>query len=377
MESSFKPKKITINFFLQSKDFGGAEQFAKDLLLELAKKGHYVYLYTSNDFLLKDLANKNNLQVKKTPIYLDFASNRRGLLKSILLSPFALIYYFKIFSEIKKRSSKQVIIYSGFSEKIVPGPLAKLFNLPSFFIEYGPLEPLFSKLAGIPKLLYFSTKNTASKIIVPSKNTQIALKQIFAKEKISVIPCGSSIAPAKKQLANQRQTIAVVSRLEKGKGQDLLIKAFALVKKECKDAKLLIIGQGNFEKELKKLAQNNQQIEFLQYVEDKQKIVESSELIVCPSVWPLEGFGLTIIEAMALAKPIIAFDRAPGNEILNDEETALLAKNNDYIDLSKKIIRLLKDKKLQNKLGQTAKKEFAKRYQIEKIAKRYLDLFEN
>ncbi|AKM81407.1 MAG: hypothetical protein UT13_C0001G0445 [Candidatus Pacebacteria bacterium GW2011_GWF2_38_9] len=171
MESSFKPKKITINFFLQSKDFGGAEQFAKDLLLELAKKGNFVYLYTSNDFLLKNLTNKKNLQVKKTPLYLDFASNRRGLLKSILLSPFAIIYYFKVFSEIKKRSSKQVVIYSGFSEKIIPGPLSKLFNLPTFFIEYGPLEPLFVKLRGIPKFLYFLTKNIASKIIVPSNNT--------------------------------------------------------------------------------------------------------------------------------------------------------------------------------------------------------------
>lgn len=377
MESSFKPKKITINFFLQSKDFGGAEQFAKDLLLELAKKGNFVYLYTSNDFLLKNLTNKKNLQVKKTPLYLDFASNRRGLLKSILLSPFAIIYYFKVFSEIKKRSSKQVVIYSGFSEKIIPGPLSKLFNLPTFFIEYGPLEPLFVKLRGIPKFLYFLTKNIASKIIVPSNNTQFALKKVFAKEKMIIIPCGSSIPSLKRKKTIKKRTITVISRLEKGKGQDLAIKAFALVKKEFKDAELLIIGQGNFEKELKLMAKNDQQIKFLQYVRNKQKAIEESELIVCPSVWSLEGFGLTIIEAMAFAKPIVAFDRAPGNEILNNEKNSLLAKNKDYIDLSNKIIELLKDKNLQKKLAKNAQQNFIEKYQIEKVAEQYLNLLKN
>jgi len=368
---------MIVNFFLQSKDFGGAEKFAYDLVIEIAKKNHQVYFYTSNNSLLESLSNKKNIKVERIPIYLDFAGNRKGLLKSFLLAPLAKIYYFKRLFEIKKRKSKQVIICSGFSEKIIVTPLAKMFNLPVFFIEYGPLEPIFSKLYEIPKFLYYLSKSFAKKIIVPSNNTKIALKNIFKKEKMVLIPCGTKVPKVTQKNKIKNQTISVISRLEKGKGQDLAIKAFALVKKEFKNAELLIIGQGNFEQELKKISKNDKQIKFLKYVKNKQRIVEQSEIILCPSVWPLEGFGLTIIEAMALAKPIIAFDRAPGNEMLTNEESALLAKDNDYLDLAKKIIKLLKDKKLQKKLATNAKKDFINKYQIEKIAAKYLDLLQN
>lgn len=368
---------MTINFFLQSKDFGGAEKFAHDLILEIANRDNQIYLYTSNDFLLKNLAGQKNIKLEKIPIYLDFAGNRKGLLKSLLLAPLAKIYYLKILFEIKKRTDFQVILCSGFSEKIIIPIMAKLFNLPVFFIEYGPLLPIFKKLYGIPKFLYYLSKNIAKKVIVPSENTRLSLKNIFEDNKMILIPCGSKSPLFNSQKKIKKNSIIVVSRLEKGKGQDLAIRAFALVKREFKDAELLIVGQGNFEQELKKLSNNDPQIKFLKYAQDKQDLIEQSEIVLCPSVWPLEGFGLTVIEAMALQKPIIAFDRAPGNEMINDEESALLAKDGDYLDLAKSIIRLLKDKNLQEKLAKNAKKDFEAKYKIEKIAKQYLDLLQN
>ncbi len=368
---------MTINFFLQSKDFGGAEKFAHDLLLEIARVGNQVFLYTSNDFLLKSLTEHQNINVEKIPIYLDFAGNRKGLLKSLLLTPLAKIYYLKTLFKIKKRTDEQVIICSGFSEKIIVTPMARLFNLPVFFIEYGPLSPIFNKLYGIPKFLYYISKNFAKKVIVPSENTKLSLKNIFEDNKMVLIPCGSKSPTLNLQNKIKKNSLIVVSRLEKGKGQDLTIKAFAFVKKEFKDAELLIVGQGSFEQELKKSSNNDSQIKFLKYVKNKQDLIEQSEIVLCPSVWPLEGFGLTIIEAMALQKPIVAFDRAPGNELISNGESALLAKDGDYLDLANSIIKLLKDKNLQEKLARNAKEKFEEKYKIEKIAKQYLALLQN
>jgi len=368
---------MTVNFFLQSKDFGGAEQFANDLIIAITKQNHQVVLYTSNQYLLKSLKNKSGVSLQKIPVYLDFAGNYRGLIKSFLLTPLAIFSYLRILKKISKSTGKQIILYSGFSEKIIPGSFARLFNLPIYFIEYGPLEPLFKKLLSIPRMLYFFSKNSAKKIIVPSNNTRMALANIFENKKMVLIPCGSNVVTNQHNNKINNKIISVISRLEKGKGQDLAIKAFLLVQKEIKDAKLQIIGEGNFCSELKKLAKNNESIKFLKYVPDKQKLLEKSEIILCPSVWPLEGFGLTIIEAMALAKPIIAFDRAPGNEMLIDKQTALLANNEDYFDLAKKIIELIKNKKLQSKLSQNAREAFIKKYEIDTIAQKYLNLFEN
>jgi len=368
---------MTINFFLQSNDFGGAEQFAIDLITTMAIKKQQVALYTNNLYLLKKLKNKKLINLHRIPIYLDFAGNYRGLIKSILLLPFATFSYLKILYKISQRTDKQIILYSGFSEKIMPGAMAKLFKLPIYFIEYGPLDPLFKKLFGIPKILCFLNKNCAQKIIVPSQNTKRALQNIFNQKKIVLIPCGTKTIKTKKQINTKNRIITVVSRLEKGKGQDLLIQAFALVKKEIANVQLQIIGQGNFYHQLKKLAKNDKQITFLQHVENKQELLEKSEVIICPSVWPLEGFGLTIIEAMALEKPIVAFDRAPGNELLANKYNALLARDQDCLDLAQKIIQLLKNKELQKTLASNAKNTFIKKYEISTITQKYLDLFEN
>ncbi len=367
-----------INFFLQSKDFGGAEKFANDLLLEMAKNNKSVFLYSSNDYLLNNLNKQKNVNLNKIPIYLDFASNHRGLIKSLLLCPLALIYYLKILRQIKNRPTKQYIVCSGFSEKILISPLAKFFNLDLFFIEYGPLEPIFSKLYGIPKILYYLVKNFAKKIIVSSHNTKQALNHIFNQEKIVLIPCGSPIIEPNKQIATvKKNSLIVVSRLENGKGQDLAIKAFGLIKKELKDSQLWIVGKGNFYQELKLLAKNEQGIKFLKYVANTTNLIAQSNLVICPSVWSLEGFGLIVIEAMALEKPIVAFNRAPYNEILKNEQNALLAEDHDYHDLADKIIKLLQNQKLQKKLAKQAKKDFMKKYQIKKIAHQYLTLLQN
>jgi glycosyltransferase involved in cell wall biosynthesis len=369
---------MTINFFLQSKDFGGAEKFAHDLVLELARKKITINFYTTNSFLIESLNGKNYIKVEKIPVYLDFAGNGRGLIKSLLLLPTAKIYYLRTLLKIMKNPDKQVIICSGFSEKIVVTPLAKFLNLSVFFIEYGPLEPIFKKFFGLPKLLYFLSKNFTKKVIVPSANTRRHLSKIFSREKMVLIPCGSPIPKIKGVVKIKNSSIAVVSRLERGKGQDLAIKAFKLVQKEVSNAQLLIVGKGdsNYEQELKKISVNNKQIKFLNFLEDKQKLVEESEIILCPSVWPLEGFGLTIIEAMALGKPIVAFNRNPGNELI-DDRCALLAKDGDFINLAKQIIKLIKDKSLQEKLGKQAKEKFLKNYQIQKIAQQYLALLQN
>lgn len=368
---------MIINFFLQSNDFGGAEQFASDLIQAIVNDSHHqVILYSNNRHLLKRLKNRKGIILHSIPVYLDFSGNYRGLIKSLFLAPLAIFSYLKILHNISKKPSKQIVLYSGFSEKIIPGPLVKCFNLPSYFIEYGPLEPIFKKLLGIPKILYFLNKGSAKQVIVPSVNTKNALKNVFREEKMTLIPCGTPVVQIKHRKKTNNRIVSVISRLEKGKGQDLAIQAFSLVQKEIKDVQLQIIGEGNFDDELKKIAKNKPEIKFLKYVTDKQKSLEQSEIILCPSVWPLEGFGLTIIEAMALAKPIIAFDRAPGNEMLVDRQNALLAKNEDYFDLAKKIIELLKNKKLQNKLSDHAQKTFIKKYEIGYVAQKYLNLFE-
>jgi glycosyltransferase involved in cell wall biosynthesis len=366
---------MQIAFFLQSRDFGGAEKFATELLSELQQRHHQTTLFTSNQTVLDD---QSNIHKKNIPIYLDFAGNHKGLLKSLLLLPLAFVYYFFTLAKIKRTAAKTIIIASGFSEKIILASLCKLLNLKTVFIEYGPLRPLFEKLHGIPGFLYRLIKNYPQKIIVSSMKTKKALRGIFPKEKLVLIPCGTN--PPSTHSNQLKPTappfLVCIGRLQKDKGQDLAIAAFQQLQIEFPELQLLIIGKGEAAVKLHALAANNAQIIFLDKVDDHWHYLRQATVVLCPSVWNLEGFGLVVTEAMAVGQAIVAFDRPPYNELLTHRHNALLAQDRSITDLARQIRILLENSKLRQQLGHIAQQDFMKKYHITQAAQRYEQLLE-
>jgi glycosyltransferase involved in cell wall biosynthesis len=114
----------------------------------------------------------------------------------------------------------------------------------------------------------------------------------------------------------------------------------------------------------------NKSIFFLNWVNDLTKKISSLQLAVFPSVWPLEGFGMVLIEAMSLGKPIVCFDSGPYNEIVNSK-CALLVKKGDTKELSDAIIKIFSSSQLAKKIGLNGKNRFTRLFTLDKIAKNY------
>lgn len=112
-----------------------------------------------------------------------------------------------------------------------------------------------------------------------------------------------------------------VGRLSEPKGQWHLIKSFKLVKEKIKDAKLVILGGGKLEFELKKLAKEmglTDDIFFLGWKDNPFKYLAKAKVFVLSSLW--EGFGNVIVEAMACGLPIVSTDCKSGpREIISPE----------------------------------------------------------
>jgi len=151
---------------------------------------------------------------------------------------------------------------------------------------------------------------------------------------------------------SNKKIILFVGRIDDPrKGLEPLIRAFKQVLNET-DAILVVIGSGDKTKfvELSKKLDISPNIFFMGFVDDNtlHKFYQSCDVYVCPS--KLEGFGLTILEAVINGAPVIAFKVGAIPEIIQDGKNGLLIDAYDLKQLSQAICRMLNDKDLKDKI---------------------------
>ena len=165
--------------------------------------------------------------------------------------------------------------------------------------------------------------------------------------------------------------ILSVGRLSKEKGFEYLLKAFSLLK-ERSNARLVILGEGKEEANLKKLSKElgiDKQVFFLGFKDNPYKYMKRSTIFVFPSLY--ESFGIAMVEAMSCGVPVIATKSYEGIEnIIEHERTGLLINAGDEHVIAESMLRLLDDDGLRRSLSKEAKKKVLN-YSVEKITKQY------
>lgn len=148
-----------------------------------------------------------------------------------------------------------------------------------------------------------------------------------------------SIAEPRSQF-NNPITIGIVSRLETIKGVDLVIPAFAKLKKEIPDIKLVVVGEGS----LKELMHEQQKqygvdIDWRGTIPQQSlsKVYEEIDVVWIPS--RSEGFGLTAIEAMANGCLVIAAETGGLPEVIGQKELLFESENiDDLVSHTQKLL---------------------------------------
>lgn len=164
--------------------------------------------------------------------------------------------------------------------------------------------------------------------------------------------------------------ICMVGRFSNAKDQPTIIKAMCNLPEHIH---LLLVGEGPLEEYNKQLAKKHgvsERVHFLGFRNDIERILKTSDIIIQSSNW--EGFGLTAVEGMAAGKPVIASD-IEGLRYLVGGAGILFEKGN-YIELTRKIIRLIIDTSHYNA---TKEKCFmrSKKYDIRQMANNHIDLY--
>lgn len=372
MQKSLRELKGVV-LITQSLAMGGAEKGLMPVMTWFHKQKIPVKAWTTSSQFNKELIIRG-IKAYKIPVVIDIIGDWKGLIKGLVLFPFAIFYYGII---TYKNRNFGTILLSDFPEKILVTPWAKLMNIPVVWIEHGPIKDIFSKFWGLPKFLYHLVSKYPDFVLMPSRHTRDSNLEItgLSPAKIEVIPSCVD-PPVSISAVPQGLTAYCASRMEFGKGQDILIKAWPMVLRSFPNARLFFTGEGDFREKLEKQVSDlkiKKSVTFLGWVKDLNKVVSPYSLSIFPSVWPLEGFGLVLVETMALGKPIICFKTGPYPEVV-DADCAIMVPRGNIEKLSEAIIRIFSNPRLAKKMGINGEKRFYDIFTPDKIAPRYGNL---
>ena len=146
--------------------------------------------------------------------------------------------------------------------------------------------------------------------------------------------------------------IGIVAALAPHKHHQNFLAAAKIVKGEFPAARFLIVGEGELKKELKELCRKLElynEVIFCGFREDIPELVSIFDIFVLSSY--LEGMGSSLLEAMALAKPIVATNTGGIPEVVKHGLNGLLVPPRDSEALAKAIIDLLKDEEKRKEMG--------------------------
>src|SRR5215831_613678 len=150
--------------------------------------------------------------------------------------------------------------------------------------------------------------------------------------------------------------IAVISRLNPGKGIEYLLKAAVIVREQFPEARFLIVGGSYFDPaykpSLELLARKlnvADRVLFTGERNDIQQLLQEVNISVLPSL--SEGLSNSLLESMAAGLPVIATNVGGNPEIVQDGKTGFLVAARDETALSDAILRMLRSPEMRERFG--------------------------
>lgn len=226
-----------------------------------------------------------------------------------------------------------------------------LFGLSAFRQVAAPIATYVALTEALLPLAYRSWPFV---VVSPSTRDDL-VRRGLPRDRIVVIPNGLDHERySRGPDAADEDLVVFVGRLEYYKGVDVLLEAWPRVLAERPGARLVLVGAGTAEGELRRRAGGGRlgaSVSFEGFVSEEEKIawMRRATVVVQPS--HKEGWGLTVLEANACGTPVVATDVPGLRDSVRADRTGLLVRKGDPADLAAGIVRVLGDSSLRSRLA--------------------------
>jgi glycosyltransferase involved in cell wall biosynthesis len=385
-----KTKKPVVCFVSDNTAYyqiGGGFKSPLNLANNLSKKYKIIFITSKNTREKKSKEVKGNITFYRFPSITLPRSNKQFFL--------SLPSRKSIRKILKEGNVKLVHVHSPFYGGFITIDVAKELKIPVVITNHTQAEA-WAYNANLPNIKFIINivyrylihlYNKSDIVVSVSNFGKRLLKKHGLKTKCVVISNGVNLErfkPRNRYIVSKLlrtslirdRVVLYIGRLHNDKNPAVLIKAFKRVLKNM-NATLIIIGAGYLHKSLRRLSEEmgvNNKIIFLQDIPERilPFYYNISDLFVLPSNVELQG--MVVLEAMASGKPVIVSDSKYNAAQELVKGNGFIFKANDHIDLSKKIIKILNDNKLRDKMGKKSL-YLVKQHDISKIIDKYSDMY--
>lgn len=244
------------------------------------------------------------------------------------------------------------------------------------------------------------------KIVAISNRQKLELSKkyrICSEDRIEVIPLGFDLNKFNKNQEQKRIdfrreynideneiAIGIIGRLVPIKNHKLFINAIHnIISKTDKNVRAFIVGDGSESEPLKQFTKDlgldflngnfapdkKATIHFTSWIKDIDKVNAGMDIIALSSL--NEGTPVSLIEAQASSKPIVSTKVGGVSNIVIQNETALLAKNDDLEDFSNQLLRLVNDDELRNSMGHLGWEHVREKFHFTRLVNDMDNLYQN
>ena len=356
-----------------SKGFGGLELYVLKVTKYLNDGHHKFNILTKKNSFLSVKLTDNHIQND------NFSS---------------VFYHLPIFSALKLAKyitdNEVDVLHIHWGNDLFLAVLAKVFSSRKVKLVYTRQMSLTrSKDDMYHRFLY---KNVDAYLVITKALYDDAVKYLpVSKDHIHLLYYGVPAADKDKKLCEEYISssaldkdvfkLAIFGRVEKGKGQHLVVEAVNNLKKQGKAIQLAIIGhimdetyfQGLKDSIKKYDLEGN--VKYLGFHNNPTSIMPCFDAVILAT--KCETFGLVLPEAMRAGVTVIGSDCGGVPEIIEHEKTGLLFKSEDSNDLALQLEKIINDRALCKKLAKAGKKDADERFSEDKHFNKLIEIIKS
>jgi glycosyltransferase involved in cell wall biosynthesis len=360
--------------FPYSSLYGGGEAHTLKLAERLSQRGWSFFLVSSCRVLLEEFSKRHwpatALVLPKEPVTIPAILLFTIFAPIIFLQLSAILFYYRLTKNVR------VLYCLSLTEKILVTPVARLLGMKVYWMEHllmerwiqmNPYRFSYVLCAGWARIV------TVSEAV---KKTIVALG--VRADRVVVIPAGVDInhfTPMRRQ--GSQQTIGYIGRFSKEKGLDVLLAAFHQLRKTHPHVRMLWVGKGPLEQELRAEAIRlgiDQSLTIYPHTSDIREFVRECDVMIMPAT-RRDSFGMLIIEAGAMNIPTIATSIGGFPEVIQQGKTGWIVPPGDPEALANQCAWVLDHGLETREIGKAARRWIAYAFPEQKMIDRFDALF--